>query len=156
MLKRILHASRSLGQTFFKQNFSSFTHRARMFKLRNLAFAFLSASIAAIMLVSLPNLSPANAVSIRSAATDGCVVDVGNSSLASVTKSGNNCVVTITGSTTITFPSYVSSAGVILVGGGGGGGTDGGGGGGGGEVRYSSSIAVTAGQTATITTSLWS
>jgi hypothetical protein len=53
------------------------------------------------------------------------------------------CVVSVTNSTSVTFPSYVNTIGIVVVGGGGGGGTDGGAGGSGGETRYSASQGVT-------------
>ena len=108
-------------------------------------------SLAVLMLVSLGQPTPAEGATIRSTGNEGCTVDVGDVSRASIARSGNDCIVTVTASTTLTFPSYVTSTAVILVGGGGGGGADGGSGGGGGQVRWSNSQPVNAGQTVTVT-----
>jgi hypothetical protein len=116
------------------------------------AGVFAAAAAAVIMVAANPIVPAATAGTIRSGSSTGaCTVDVGNTSLATVVQNGNYCVVSVTGSTSVTIPGYVSTMQVMAVGGGGGGGPDGGVGGGGGEIRWSANQAVTAGQAATIT-----
>ena len=127
------------------------TITSKLFFSRETLLALAATFVAAVLIVTAPNLQAANAVTIRSASSDGCTIDIGTAGAATITRSGNNCVVTVTGSTTVQIPNYISTMAVLAVGGGGGGGQDGGAGGGGGEVRYSDTQQVTAGGTATIT-----
>ncbi len=149
-MKQILHTSRSLALAFLKIFNSQISNSVRNLKLRKTIVGLSAMSSAFVLLLTLPNLSPANAVVIRSANTDGCTVDIGTAGAATISKNGNNCVVTVTSNTSVTLPSYVNNIGVIAVGGGGGGGGDGGSGGGGGEVRWSTAQSVAAGSTITI------
>jgi len=122
-------------------------------KLRKRLGTGLAIAAAGLALVAANPIVPAaTAGTIRSGTgTDACTVDVGNTGYATVAKNGNYCITTVTNSTTVTMPGYVSSIAVMAVGAGGGGGTDGGSGGGGGEARYSNSQTVTGGSAATIT-----
>ena len=146
--KKAVLAALSHTQKFITGKAGNKARRIR----KNIAIGF-AATAAAVMLIAANPIAPAaTAGTIRSGAgSDACTVDVGNTANATVAKSGNYCVVTVTSTTTVTFPSYTNSIGLIVVGGGGGGGTDGGAGGSGGEVRYSSAQAVTPGAAATVT-----
>ncbi len=83
------------------------------------------------------------------AASDGsCIQDVGVATGITVTKVGNDCLITFNApsntTTTHTWkvPSNGSNFQILVVGGGGGGGADGGNGGGGGELRFGSAASA--------------
>ncbi len=112
-----------------------YTPRRRMIErvAKRLGVALAAGAALAVVIAANPvSRDTAYAGVIRSSSVnDACVIDVDNTSNATVVKNGNFCVVTVTASTGVVIPSYVSSIGVIVVGGGAGGVADGGAGGGG-------------------------
>jgi hypothetical protein len=129
------------------------TFRSKRLNTRRVGIISISAAaLLGMVIVGNVFAPPVQAVTIRSGSgSDSCTADVGNASNASVTKNGDYCVVTVTTSTSVTFPSYVNTIGIVVVGGGGGGGTDGGAGGSGGETQYSASQGVTPGGSVSVT-----
>jgi uncharacterized repeat protein (TIGR02543 family) len=96
-----------------------------------------------------------NIPSVRAATVGSgvCAQTVSSETGVSVTRSGNDCIVTFTSGTNNnwTVPTGVSAVRALVVGGGGGGGAWVGGGGGGGGFRDVSSVAVTPDSTVAVT-----
>jgi uncharacterized repeat protein (TIGR02543 family) len=94
------------------------------------------------ILALTPALSPVgpfvDSASATSAPGGSCAQTVSNATNVTVTRLGNDCIISFrrVGTTSWTVPSGVTGATVLVVAGGGGGGSDNGGGGGGGGVRY--------------------
>jgi hypothetical protein len=116
--------------------------------LRNFVLATLGIGLIAAVLIGAAFSSPtaATAATHRSGSGSGhCSAEVLTPSQVQIRKVGNYCFLKITGNTTVTLPSYVSSVDIGATGGGGGGGKDGGQGGSGGETRYQNNMSVNPG-----------
>ena len=121
--------------------------------MRRLARSF-SAFLAFIAVLLSGIVAPVWFVPISKASASpslsDCAQTVGTPANLTVTLVGNDCVLTFSGDTTWTIPSYLTSIRLLLVGGGAPGQPDGGGGGGGGAGYQNNAISVTGGTVASV------
>ncbi|CAN2216067.1 Listeria/Bacterioides repeat [Candidatus Nanopelagicaceae bacterium] len=123
----------------------------RVYKVhpRRIVSSLLALTLSVTLLQAIPIAFPRIGADKANAVADSttCAQTTGN---ATVTVSGNDCILTFTSGSTWTIPNGVNSVRFLIVGGGAGGRGDGGGGGGGGAGK-TSTVSVTSGASAHIT-----